>query len=175
MTLECNTVPELKAMAKELGLKGYSKLTKLELMRLLERAQGKASKSTVIKKIAKEQGVEVIDVPMTLESDWEDMQGVPMVEVDGDACQNAPVTDLVGHPDWFEGDGIVPADVTLLAEGKRDGARTSPKSSDEVWEEATAIAEEVLEQPKGSMLVMNRHARRRAKALLRRKMKQRVA
>lgn len=136
MTLETNTVPELKAMAKAQGLTGYSKLNKLDLIRLLKQAQGKATKSTIIKEIAKEQGVKVIDIPMTEVSDWEDMKGYPEV-----------------------------------IDAEEQVQSVSPLSSDEVWEEASVITEEVLEQPKGSMRVMNRHARRRAQALLRRKMK----
>lgn len=153
MTLETNTVPELKAMAKAKGLTGYSKLNKLDLIRMIKASEEK-TKSTIIKEIAKEQGIPVVDVPMTQVSDWEDMQGVP-----------------------------VPEDTVLLATGECDPTQSesmegrfihieaSPKSSDELWEEATAITEEVLEQPKGSMRVMNRRARRRAEALLRRKMK----
>lgn len=139
MKLETNTVAELKAMAKAQGLTGYSKLTKAELIQRLERAMGKAPKSTVIKEIAKEQGIPVVDVPMTQVSDWEDMQGVPTISEEVDSAKPVQIT--------------------------------SPLSSDEVWEESTKITEEVLEQPAGSMRVMNRHARRRAKAILRKKMR----
>lgn len=49
---------------------------------------------------------------------------------------------------------------------------SSPLSSDELWEEANKVAEEVYYKPKGlKMPFMNRHARRRAKAQLRKKLK----
>lgn len=123
MSLETNTVPELKAMAKELGLTGYSKLNKLDLIRLLKQAQDKATKSTIIKEIAKEQGVKVIDIPMTEVSDWKDMKGYPEIIDAGQTVQIA-----------------------------------SPKSSDEVWDEARSVFP----------LVMNRAMRRKQAALARR-------
>lgn len=150
MKLETHTVAELKAMAKAEGLTGYSKLTKAELIERLERAMGKAPKSTIIKEIAKEHNVPVIDTPMTMVSDWEDMKGIPVPE-----------------------DGVRLTSVeSLRYENKPTRQRfpnieASPKSSDELWDEATSITEEVLNEPKGSMRVMNRHARRRAEAKLR--------
>lgn len=144
------TVPALKAMAKAEGLTGYSKLTKAELIERLERAMGKAPKSTIVKEIAKEQNVPVIDTPMTMVSDWEDMKDAPVSE---DSVRLTSVESL-----RYKNKPPRQRCVNIEA---------SPKSSDELWDEATSITEEVLEQPKGSMRVMNRHARRRAEAKLR--------
>ena len=158
MNLETHTVPELKAMAKAQGLSGYSKLTKAELIERLERAQGKASKSTVIKEIAKENGLKVIDVPMT-QIDDSDMLGVPVT-----GGTDFEVVKVPSGPVVIDETGFVDrAGKTIEI--------ASPKSSDELWDEAQGITEEVLEQPKGSMRVMNRAQRRRAAALLRKKMR----
>lgn len=175
MNLETHTVPELKAMAKAQGLTGYSKLTKAELIERLERAQGKAlwaaPKSAAVKEFAKENGLEVIDVPMTL-VDSEDMLGVPVTG--GTDFTVARVVDVPESEDTAVlASGSCPPEEQYRAVEPRFShvEIASPKSSDELWDEAQGITEEVLEQPKGSMRVMNRAQRRRAAALLRKKMR----
>lgn len=184
MKLETNTVAELKAMAKAEGLTGYSKLTKAELIERLERAMGKAHKSTVIKEIAKENGLKVTDTPMTQVSDWEDMNGMPVPEdtvvlasgtrepseqtTSEQALSGRFIhTELDHNPADLRGIPLVIDDTGFVDNAGKPVEIASPLSSDELWDQATAQTEELLGEPKGSMRVMNRHARRRAEAKLR--------